>query len=224
MTTMDRENVCEKRKTIYTLLAYLLINEPSQEWLDNLTTNKDLMREIADDESLFIGYLDGANLESIKQEYYDRFFVTSSSNFIPPFEYAIRNRTTKDEKTHFGKLLSKQSFHVADCYTSVGFNPERIEMFQPLREMQQYPDHLAFELAFMVFLLNGEAKVVFDEEKANEWQARQYQFLSEHLGVWVDDFYKLAHEKAPGLYTEIFQVINQWIQEDMSYLASIYSN
>ena len=123
---MDRKDICEKRKAVYTFLAHLLLNEPTNDMLRNLVSNRELLREIADDQSLFTTSLDNKTLESFVQEYYDRFFVTSSTRFIPPFEYAIRHRTENEQKVRFGKLLSKQSFHIADCYAAVGL--VRIEL------------------------------------------------------------------------------------------------
>ncbi len=215
---MNRKNICEKRKTVYTLLAYLLLNEPTNDTLRKLVSNRELLCEIADDQSLFTGSLDNKSLESFVQEYYDRFFVTSSKRFIPPFEYAIRHRTENEQKVRFGKLLSKQSFHIADCYEAVGFSPDRVDMFEPLREMQ-YPDHIAYEMSFMVYLLNGEEKAYcVSEDHADVWQDRQYQFLSEHLATWTEDLYNLSREKQDGLYTEILNVINQWVQADLQYV------
>ena len=215
---MDQLTICKQRKKIYEILSYCLLNVPTKNSVETMIKGQEVLNELMDEgtETVVIKLSD---LEKYEQEYYDRFFVPTSTSFIPPYESAIRNRFKSGEKTKFGKLDTKETFHVKACYQMVSFNPNNLNMFKPLQDIQ-YPDHLAYEMSFMTFLVTEEEKSLEkdEEEKASRWRNLQKQFLSEHLSKWIEDYAKLSEEKSKGLYSYWLNLCATWIKEDILVL------
>ena len=213
---LDKINIADRRYKIYDLLTYTFMNEPDKEVLVALEGLGELFKDLTDEE---ISFMD-KDLEDLKQEFYDRFFVNSSSLYVPPFEAAIRNMSVgKDKKIKYGKLDSKETFHVKSCYMMVDFEPNKLNMFEPLRN-NHFQDNLAFELAFMAFLVNNERISLNnnDEVVANDWKNLQREFLKDHLSKWIGDYAKLAEEKGKGLYSYLAKVSSIWVDLDYEFL------
>lgn len=218
-------DICRSRKELYDFLAYYFLNVPTKANLKKIYKQKGLLRELADDETLFPDNYQSMKLDTHVQEYYDRFFVTSSSIYVPPFEYAIRNKQQSGEAVKYGMLNNNGSFHVQDCYQAVGFNPNMLNMFKPLQAIK-FPDHYAFEISFMAYLVSAE-QICFtenDPSKAYRWRLLQRQFIMEHLGQWIGDFATLAKEKKRGLYSDLLEVSVALIASDTDYLVTTMSH
>lgn len=212
---MNQLAICKQRKKIYELLSFCLLNVPTEESLQTMIKGQEILKELIEDSSAQY-LIELSDLEKYEQEYYDRFFVPTSSHFIPPYESAVRNRLKSGEKTKFGKLETKETFHVKACYEMVSFNFHKLNMFKPLQDIH-FPDHIAFEMSFMTFLVAEEEKSLEknDVEKALKWQNLERQFLSEHLSKWVDDYARLSEEKNKGIYSYWLNLCAAWIKEDI---------
>lgn len=217
---MNQLTICKHRKNIYELLSYCLLNLPSKDSLQEMIKGQEVLKDLLDDTANEF-FIDSSHLEKYEQEYYDRFFVPKSSSFIPPYESAIRNRIKSGEKVKFGKLDTKETFHVKACYEMVSFNPKNCNMFGPLKDMQ-FPDHIAYEMAFMTFLAGEEENSweKAEEEKALRWRNLERQFLTDHLSRWIEDYAKLSEEKNKGLYSHWLSLCAGWIKEDILQLES----
>jgi TorA maturation chaperone TorD len=212
---MDELTICKQRKKIYELLSYCLLNVPTKDSLQIMIKGQEILKELIEDSgSEYL--IELSDLKKYEQEYYDRFFVPTSTHFIPPYESAIRNRIKNGEKTKFGKLETKETFHVKACYEMVSFNPQNLTMFKPLKDIQ-FPDHIAYEMSFMTFLVGEEEKSLKkNPEKALRWQNLERQFLSEHLNKWIADYARLLEKKSKGLYSYWLNLCAIWIKEDIS--------
>lgn len=214
---LDELNIAERRYKTYDLLSYAFMNEPDEKLLAALEELGKLFNDLIEED---INFTKNKGLEDLKQEFYDRFFVNSSSLYVPPFEAAIRNMSVGENKrVKYGKLDSKETFHVKSCYMMVDFEPNKLNMFQPLRNNHFY-DNLAFELAFMAFLTNNEyiSLINGDEQVAKDWRNLQKEFLKEHLSTWIGDYAKLAEEKGKGLYSYLSNMSSIWIDLDYEYI------
>lgn len=216
---MDHLTICKQRKKIYELLSYCLLNVPTKDSLQSMIEVQEILKELIDDSTKSEYSIEFSELERYEQEYYDRFFVPTSSHFVPPYESAIRNRVKKGEKVQFGKLETKEAFHVKACYEMVSFNPQKLNVFSPLKDIQ-FPDHIAYEMSFITFLVAEEEKSLEknQEEKALRWKNLQSQFLNEHLSKWIEDYAKLSEEKNKGLYSHWLNLCAAWIKEDILVL------
>ncbi len=216
---MDQFTICKQRKKIYELLSYCLLNVPTKNSVETMIKGQEVLKELMEGGTGSEFVIRLSDLEKYEQEYYDRFFVPTSTSFIPPYESAIRNRFKSGEKMKFGKLDTKETFHVKACYQMVSFNPNNLNMFKPLQDIQ-YPDHLAYEMSFITFLVTEEEKSLEkgEEEKASRWRNLQKQFLSEHLSKWIEDYAKLSDEKSKGLYSHWLNLCAAWIKEDILVL------
>lgn len=217
---MNQLVLCKQRRKVYELLSYCLLNIPTNDILQTMIKGQEILKELIEDSSNLNYSFETSNLEKYIQEYYDRFFVPGSSLFIPPYESAVRNRFVDRGKTKYGKLDSKETFHVKVCYEIVSFKPQELNMFKPLRDIQ-FSDHIAFEISFMTFLLSEEEKFLEDgqEEKAFNCRNLQSQFLREHLIKWIEDFARLSKEKGDGLYSYWLELCSEWIKEDNDFLV-----
>lgn len=208
--------IAKKRFELYEFLSFSFLNIPSQELLNLIKTNSQYLEELTDDK---IDFFEEKNLSYFIQEYYDRFFVPTSKLFVPPYEAAIRNKKLRNGKTEYGKLDSQETFHVKACYEMVDFKVEGLNGFEPLID-NHYPDHIAFELAFLTSLVNFEISALEKGmiEKANKWKKLEKDFLVEHLTQWIEDYFLLAKEKGEGLYSYLIGIVARWIDLDLEYL------
>lgn len=207
-------NVVNKRLEIYEFLSYSYLNTPSMELLEQIKLNSQLLEELTG-----ISFEDkDRSLEDYEQEYYNRFFVPTSKLFVPPFEAAIRNRSKKEGKLRFGKMDSKETFHVKACYEMVDFKTVDLNSFRPIKDIT-YADHIAFELSFMTYLITMEKRETENrnEENASKWRKLQKDFRTEHLSNWIDDYAQLTKEKGDGLYSYLSNIAAKWIDLDMEY-------
>lgn len=213
----NKIDIANKRYQMYDLLSYALMNEPGDKLITALKQINELFKDELDVE---VGFLEDLKLENLVQEYYDRFFVNSSQLYVPPFETAIRNRSKDSKKIKYGKLDGKETFHVKTCYQMVDFEPEKLNMFLPLKD-NPFPDHIAFEMAFMTFMVNNEFVSLNEgnEKTANDWKGLQKQFIKEHLSKWIDDYAELTRNKGEGLYSFITNIAALWINLDFEYIC-----
>lgn len=214
---LDTISMTERRYKIYDLLSYAFINEPTDDLILALKELANLFEHLSGDD---IDDLSSKNLEGYTQEFYDRLFVNSSPLYIPPFEAAIKNRTIgKNGKIKYGKLDSEETFHVKSCYLMVDYDPNSLNMFEPLRN-SHFQDNIGFELGFMAFLVNNELISLKNKDEKNEknWRNLQKDFLDRHLSAWICDYAKLTEEKGKGLYSVLSNMASEWVNLDKEYL------
>lgn len=123
--------------------AAVLVNEPS----DKVIADIDRVARTLDDESF-------ANIvadDTLRQRYYDRFFVSSTPYFVPLTESAVVKRWTSEGRLHYGALDSARCDHVQRCYKTVGFDCRAIEGYAPAIQ-NLHPDSMACELVFLAGL------------------------------------------------------------------------
>lgn len=215
---MSQDNILigKKRLEIYEFLSYGFLNLPSKDLLLTIERESEFLGELGDDD---ISFLHEKTLEELEQEYYDRFFVPTSSLFLPPYESSIRNKKQAKGKTIYGPVDGKESFHVKACYELVDFKIDQLNAFGPLKD-GHYPDHIAFELAFMSYMVNLEVKSleVKDEVRGEKWKKLQRDFLRDHISKWISDYARLANEKGGGLYAYLSNIAASWIDLDLREL------
>lgn len=213
----NKIDITTNRYKMYDMLSYALMNEPDGKLIAALEETNELFK---DEIEVDFSFVRDIKLEDLVQEYYDRFFVNSSDLYVPPFEAAIRNKSKDDKKVKYGKLDSKETFHVKACYEMVDFKPRELNMFLPLKD-NPFSDHIAFEMAFMTFMVNNEFVSLNEgnEKTANDWKGLQKQFIKEHLSKWIDDYAELTRNKGEGLYSFITNIAALWINLDFEYIC-----
>lgn len=212
----------KNRTEVYKLLAYAYLNKPSKKLLQSLNQTKSFFQEIIDAK---IPSYKKEDLKDIVQEYYDRFFIPKSGIYVPPFESAIKNRTYEGLKVKYGGLDSNETVHVKACYEIVDFKPEELEMFEPLRYIT-FPDHIAYEIAFMAYLCESQHYALSKGEKENvsRWSNLQKQFLQSHLGKWIRDLSSLTKSTKEGFYSYLTDISASWVEFDLYFLDELKLN
>ena len=205
----------EIRAKVYELLARSCLQEPDAKYVQAMTGLVELLREeglIFEDTVL----PPKVNHGELCQEFYDRFFVTVSGRYVPPFESAIRGRETLGQKVCYGAVNGLETLHVLSCYQGVGFNPWELETFKPLKEIP-LADYLGFELAFMAYLsyaelaayrANGPARVL-------QWRSLQQRFLEEHLSTWVLDYALLTQGATGDFFGVVAKLMAAWVTAEI---------
>lgn len=207
----------KKRLEIYEFLSYAFLNVPSEELLNLIKEESEYLNELTDDN---IDFMEDKTLEDFTQEYYDRFFVPSSKSFVPPYESVIKNKKSGKGKKSYGRVDGQETFHVKSCYELVEFKIDELNAFQPLKD-NHYSDHIAFELAFLTYLINFELQAVEDNasDRVNKWKKLQKNFLRDHISIWVGEYANLSNEKGKGLYSYLSNITAAWIDADLEYLS-----
>lgn len=169
-------------------------------------------------------------IKVLQQQYYDHFFIPSTKYYIPPYESAVLGAAIKEgrknTKWKYGSLWSNSTYHVSQCYDSVGFNPWDLNIEEGLKQ-SKVPDHIGFQLAFMAYLSYKETicnelmlqdEAVLEKEKANaqKWNRLGKQFLEEHLQKFVLSYYEIAKEKFNPFYLQVINIIKDYIKWDLA--------
>lgn len=205
------------RENVYTFLASLFLLEPNQE---NIITLQKQLNELLEEKEKIKRFIQTEEeVLELCQEYYDLFFVPSSGCYVPPFEAALKNYQPGKKKP-FSQLYNKDTVHVQSCYDVVGFNPWKLNIFQPLKDVK-FPDHIGFELAFMALLCANDAKSNQELEDNYNWKRLQHQFLAEHLSQWAKNFSLAVKDNSRGFYEKATVAIMNWIFEDLENLEVI---
>jgi TorA maturation chaperone TorD len=88
-------------------------------------------------------------------------------------------------------LMQTSAIAVKKVYAESGYTPEDGAGNEP-------PDHLTFELRYLVFLLEKaiDALEHEDTQAAEGFMEKKDEFLEEHLRVWIPSFCKEVRERA----------------------------
>lgn len=213
LTTNDQETLA--RQNTYGFLASLFLQEPEKDKIEEI--GQKLNDLINDMDQVMI--TSSEEVDDLIQEYYDLFFVPSSGQYVPPFESALRNYQPKKKKP-YGKLFSNDAVHVQSCYDAVGFEPWKLKIFKPLKDVK-FPDHIGFELAFMSVLCANEFASRNEEDKAFQWQMLEYEFLSEHLSKWIGNFSLAISNNTDGFYHKCASATHKVVLEDLKILEEL---
>ncbi|MEE8471479.1 MAG: molecular chaperone TorD family protein, partial [Dehalococcoidia bacterium] len=84
------------------------------------------------------------------------------------------------------------------------------------------PDHLALELDFMRFLCEKEAEAWQSGQEVWEWLEEQYEFLREHLLLWVPAFCSNIRECCDTpFYSGVADLTEGWICCDQEVIKGV---
>lgn len=209
----------KEREACYSLLAGLLLNEPTPGTLiDSLDALTALLRALGQQSSpVGVGLSTEALAKECAQEYYDAFFVPKSGRYVPPYASCLLAYDPAKKKTPFGLLDPKAAARVRDWYDRAGFKPHALSIFAPLRQVDP-ADNIAFELAFMANLCHQQAQET--EGGAAAFMALERDFLSRELLPCLPNFtLALSRANAP-LYAQVAQAALLWAQCDAEALGA----
>lgn len=105
--------------------------------------------------------------------------VEHAALFVGPFEMkAAPYGSLYLEST--GRLMGNTTMEVRSFYQKDG-----LEL-----ELQDVPDHIAFELEFMGYLAGQEAQSQLDGDnaQASHWKTRRAEFMNRYLAPWIPAF------------------------------------
>jgi TorA maturation chaperone TorD len=210
-------NQAETRKMIYAFLANIFLQEPSPDRIqEQIRSLQSILEESGEDHNA-VGC---ESLESLRQEFFDCFFVPTSGRYVPPYESAVREYNSGNPG-RFGKLNGPAARHVEKCWENTGFNSRMLKIFEPLHEVS-LPDHVGIELAFMSFLCGAEegARGPNGKNRVNRWRDFQKNFAREHLNKFLPQFALALQAASPGFYATAARVAAFWVAEDLEELEN----
>lgn len=217
-TLEENREMANTRYRVYSFLAKLLLQNPEKQSItDNLKVMEDILKALKQvplsiDQEAYRFQRGSALCE---QEYYDCFFVPKSGRYVPPYESALRQYKPQEKKNKFAFLDPNCSAHAAECYALAQFDPKKMNVFAPLKELDIY-DHLGFELAFMAFLSKMEEKAAFEKDKAirEKWHKYQELFLRCHLNSALGNFAQGLSDAQAPYYAQSALVMRHWVEHD----------
>lgn len=116
---------------------------------------------------------------------YTYLFTTPVGPRVPIFEAQFRQKDSLGKEKPL-LVVNRTAEAVDALYAKKGFRPDRKEIISG--------DHLSAELAFLVFLVNGETEVGAQCPDGSEVSARG--FYEEHLRPWAADFFRMVVAQA----------------------------
>lgn len=210
----------ETRAEAYEFLAGIFLKEPSADILASL---REWAQASSDQEGIALLDEISANdpsTESLKQEYYDLFFVPVSGRFVPPYESAITAAFRREgKKTKFGSFCGSETVEVSNLYERAEFHPEKLIVFEPLSQIN-LPDHLGFELSFMAYLCRLEGEQENLGLSTSGIRHLQASFLTRHLNRWLSLFIEDLNRVEQSGYYHYFARIAQALCEEEASLLS----
>lgn len=209
-----------ERARAYEFSAGIFLQEPSPQifeflkaWstgIEDKTELQSLLKRIEDNDS---------SLETLKQEYYDLFFVPVSGRFVPPFEAAIQGALRSEgKKTKFGGFWGNETSQISEIYNQIGFQTQGLDIFEPLIEMN-IPDHIGFELAALAYLCQMEDKLTKNNQSIETVRHYQRTLLEKHLNRWLPLLIEdLARVESTGFYAYFVQLAWDLCREEEQFL------
>lgn len=210
-----------ERSFVYEMFAGLYSNQPGRDDLNALLpficefagqfpgeASTQLLEIITQDHEKVVMTKDDSWLDEMRQVYYDHLFVPSSGRYVPPFQSAVMSQT----------LWGQETVHCASCYEALGFEPARLNVFPPLKEIA-VPDHVGYQLAFMAFLAKRES-LCGNEAEAETWRNLQVQFCKEHLASWLPTYREAVERCGVLFYRSLAAVVAEFVCNDLTALEN----
>lgn len=209
-----------ERARAYEFLAGIFLQEPSRQIFEFLKDWSAGLEEKTECESLLKRIEDNdPTLDTLKQEYYDLFFVPVSGRFVPPFEAAIQGAIRSEgKKTKFGGFWGNETLQISEIYNQIGFQPQALDIFEPLKEIN-VPDHIGFELAALAYLCQAEEDLTKNNQSIETVRHFQRTLLEKHLNRWLPHLKEdLERVESTGFYAYFVQLIWDLCKEEERFL------
>jgi len=135
-----------------------------------------------------------------------RLFVGPYQILAPPYGSIYMENT--------GMIMGESTIEAVNRYEESGLNIV----------IKEVPDHIAIELEFMYFLIFHEIEQAKNHnlERASHFQAKQSEFLDNHLGRWVLAFADRIMENAEtNFYRSLALFTRKFIGDDLKSLSKI---
>lgn len=160
-----------------------------------------------------LGFVNGTDPKVIQQEF-QNLFVIPLGQYTTPYEAVYRDEREVAGQKVRGLLMGPSTVDVIQRYRRTGAQLDQ-------STIEELPDHIGVELAFMEFLCEREAEALEQEKEteANELRKEQVSFLSDHLTVWLPQLAQAIREKGRlELYKRLATLTEETVREDLSSL------
>lgn len=202
---------------IYFWLRNLYISEPTVEILSDIVQT---CREFGINEDspayekefiYFFANLSKEDIENTNKELkseYARLFLGPKRILAPPYEsvYCTRNR----------QLFGETCISVRRLYEQLGLK---------INKVGNVPDDfIGFELEFMYYLAFTTGEFINDNnmDKIDELLNHQYNFIKDHIGVWIERFTNDIYENTKMEYFKVIaNFTKEFILEDYKSLSEL---
>jgi len=184
-------------------VASLYLRSPDTEVVEACMAAAPVFGELLKNEELsrLMLQVGGTDIESLRGDYHDLFFVPVSGHYLPPYESAQRE----------GRLQGTHTHEVDAIYGATGFDFRELTV-DPHWLAQGIPDHIGFEMAFVSALLCSQVEGS-SEESASLAETTEY-FVQQHLGLWAADY---GHKMAQQAETPLYQGLGLLTEQEIKY-------
>lgn len=209
------------RNFMYSLLKRAFIQEPNKEFLETLV-NEDILRNVPfteESESIREGsetvfmylqdpeLLEKDNIDQLAADFANLYYGPGSLK-APPWESVYLSDK--------GLVFQDETIEVRKEYMRNNLLPEKYK--------DEPDDHIALELDFMAHLSTTTSKNLREENfrEAKKYLKKQYDFLKNHLSLWVGRFSKNTVKNARLDYLRgMAQMLDGFISLDMKTIEAL---
>ncbi|MDQ7045169.1 MAG: molecular chaperone TorD family protein [Sulfurimonas sp.] len=197
----------KSRINIYALLSRILLQELTEELLQTIKDDKNILE-------FFPTLRDWEQLQTVGnkkllEEYFNPDFVNLSVLHLIPYETFY----TRDDQM----IETGGANPVTDIYSAYDFMVD----YEAARAVSS--DHIGIELEFMHHLVNAEMKALEDDntDALKEIRETQKEFLNKHLLKWAPLYLiNMKYEARTPLYFDAADMALEFLLSDNEYLLS----
>lgn len=171
--------------------ARLYLHEPCARLLEECrAVGSALQAHLPDqDFPVLLGKAGQEVVASLRQEFFDLFFVPVSKSYCPPY-------AALQKKGGQGLGVAADNWPL---FQETGFQPTLLRGLPPYLRGLNRADYIGFELAFMATLLENAGQEN-DRAKTTALLNTAALFHEKHLSIWAADFSQLLGHKAASAY------------------------
>ncbi|MBC7358926.1 MAG: molecular chaperone TorD family protein [Desulfacinum sp.] len=167
------------------------------------------LRDVADEWSR--GRLDPEEI----QVQYDNLFLVPGPHYVPPYESVLLGDDAVGGAGRRGTLFGRKARRIASIYEEHGLGPSE--------GLDEFPDHIGVELAFMEYLCRraAEAHAARDVQAAEFLENAASSFLREHLHAFSQRFASAIVEKGLSpTYEALAGLLASFLEDDLNEVSS----
>ena len=182
---------CNGWAQLFGFAAGLSLREPSMDQLANCRSVGEELKAHLPEEAFpqLLLAVKKEDIDAIRQEFFDLFFVPVSGSYSSPYEALQPNNGRHNEA----------GGNIGRIYAATGFTPGLLADIPSYLKRLNRPDYIGFELAFMANVFRAASQGT-DPEEISALRHTAVLFHEKHLSRWATAFGHQVAQKAQSSY------------------------
>jgi TorA maturation chaperone TorD len=225
---IDLNALLDMRSQIYFTLSRAFAKEVDKEFLEQLSNNVEILKNIAlssNDEAFIVGAEKLYNLfKKLDNNSIDDFLEELACNFAMLYLNAAANTDTKHVYPYASVYLSENHLlYQEETEKVIKFYIEN--KVAQKKDFKEPEDHVAVELNFIALLTDNASKALLNNDKKLALKKLEVTktFMEQHLLPWIHKFCIDLREAAPDdFYSSIADITLGFIRTDYNSLNDLF--